>query len=245
MKTKSNLNRKFLLCATLFLLVVNFSLGLVLMKESTDAMKDQIGARMLDVSNTAASMLDGDALERLTAEDADTPEYKEILETLTYYQDNIELKYIYCIRDMGNKEFVFSVDPTVEDPGIFGDPIVYTEALYQASLGTPSVDKVPYADSWGRFYSAYSPVFDSEGNVAGIVAVDFSADWYDRQIRTQAVTIIVITAISLLIATVILVMVGIVATKRFHKLYLELNALSDGIETLAKELAGGEEIEGY
>ena len=62
MKTKSNLNRKFLLFATLFLLVVNFSLGLVLTKESTDAMKDQIGDRMLDVSNTAASMLDGDVL---------------------------------------------------------------------------------------------------------------------------------------------------------------------------------------
>ncbi len=51
MKTKSNLNRKFLLSATLFLLVVNFSLGLVLTKESTDAMKEQIGDRMLDVSS--------------------------------------------------------------------------------------------------------------------------------------------------------------------------------------------------
>ncbi len=245
MKTKSNLNRKFLLFATLFLLVVNFSLGLVLTKESTDAMKEQIGDRMLDVSNTAASMLDGDVLRDIQAEDADTPEYKEILETLTFFQDNIELKYIYCIRDMGNKEFVFTVDPTVIDPGIFGDPIVYTDALYQASLGKPSVDKVPYEDDWGRFYSAYSPVFDSNGKVSGIVAVDFSAEWYDDQIRTQAITTIVITVISLLIASVILILVGVVATKRFHKLYLELNALSDGIETLANELAGGEEIEGY
>jgi len=245
MKTKSNLNRKFLLIATLFLLVVNFSLGLILTKESTEAMREQIGKRMLDVSNTAASMLDGDVLRDLRAEDADTPEYKEILKTLTYYQDNIELKYIYCIRDLGNKEFVFSVDPTVADPGVFGEPIVYTDALYQASLGKPSVDKVPYEDSWGRFYSAYSPVFDSNGKVAGIVAVDFSADWCDEQIRTQAITTIVITLISLLVASIILILVGVVTTKRFHKLYLELGTLSDGIETLASELSGGEEIEGY
>ena len=33
------------------------------------------------------------------------------------------------------------------------------------------------------------------------------------------------------------------ATKKFRKLYQELNALSDGIETLAKELAGSEDIE--
>ena len=103
MKPKSNLNIRFLLSATLFLLVVNFSLGLILTKESTDVMKEQIGNRMLDVSNTAASMLNGDVLRDIQAEDANTPEYKEILETLTYYQDNIDLKYIYCIRDLGNK----------------------------------------------------------------------------------------------------------------------------------------------
>lgn len=243
MKPKSNLNIRFLLSATLFLLVVNFSLGLILTKESTDVMKEQIGNRMLDVSNTAASMLNGDVLRDIQAEDANTPEYKEILETLTYYQDNIDLKYIYCIRDLGNKEFVFTVDPTVLDPGVFGDPIVYTDALYQASLGTPSVDKKPYRDKWGRFYSAYSPVFDSDGKVAGIVAVDFSADWYDYQIRTQAITTIVITVISLIFASFILIIVGVTATKKFRKLYQELNALSDGIETLAKELAGSEDIE--
>ena len=176
--------------------MVNFSLGLILTKESTDVMKEQIGNRMLDVSNTAASMLNGDVLRDIQAEDANTPEYEgKYSETLTYYQDNIDLKYIYCIRDLGNKEFVFTVDPTVLDPGVFGAPIVYTDALYQASLGTPSVDKKPYRDKWGRFYSAYSPVFDSDGKVAGIVAVDFSADWYDYQIRTQAITTIVITVI--------------------------------------------------
>ena len=34
-----------------------------------------------------------------------------------------------------------------------------------------AVDKEPYGDRWGRFYSAYTPVYDSTGHIGGIVAV--------------------------------------------------------------------------
>ena len=119
------------------------------------------------------------------------------------YVDNIELEYIYCVKDRGDGTFIFTIDPTVDDPGVYGEEIVSTEALLQASKGIAAVDDVPYVDKWGRFYSAYSPVFDSDGNVAGIVAVDFSADWYDRQIsnlvRITAIVIIVAFCISVAI----------------------------------------------
>lgn len=147
--------------ACVFLLAVNAVLGFLLMNQSRQSLKTLIYNRMLDISNTAADMLDGDVLEDIRAEDADTPGYRAVLRTLTYFQDNIDLEYIYCIRDLGGGNFVFTVDPTVEDPGEFGSPIVYTDALYRASLGTASVDSEPYEDDWGRFYSAYSPVFDS------------------------------------------------------------------------------------
>lgn len=220
-----------------FLLLINVILGVILTRQSSNSMRELIRSRMLDISNTAASMLDGDALEQISAEDADTEEYKQILKTLTYYQDHIDLKYIYCIRDLGHKEFVFSVDPTVEDPGEFGEPIVYTDALYTASLGTPAVDSEPYVDRWGRFYSAYSPVFDSKGKVGGIVAVDFAADWYDEQISRQIRTTLLISLMTLLFGTAIVLLIATQFRKRFLRLYDELNSLSDGIETMAKELA--------
>ena len=181
-----------------FLLALNAVLGFVLTNQSKAAMKS---------ANTAAAMLNGDELKALRAEDKDTPAYRRINDTLTYFQDNIDLDYIYCIQAVGEKEFVFSVDPTVEDPGVFGSPIVYTEALYKASKGTPAVDDESYADAWGSFYSAYSPVFDSEGNVAGIVAVDFSASWYDAQIDKQMQTIIICMAVSLLLCVLLVLFV--------------------------------------
>jgi len=180
-----------------FLLAANAVLGFVLINQSKTAMKELIQNRMLDIANTAADMLDGDKLKKLKAEDKGTADYQQINDTLAFFQDNIDLEFIYCIQAVGEKEFVFSVDPTIENPGIFGEPVVYTDALYKASKGTAAVDEEPYSDDWGRFYSAYSPVFDSEGKVAGIVAVDFSAKWYDDQIENQVRTIAICLAVSL------------------------------------------------
>ncbi len=56
-----------------------------------------------------------------------------------------------------------------------------------------------YEDEWGRFYSAYSPVFDSHGKVGGIVAVDFSAEWFDRQLAREMTTTLVMIVVSLVI----------------------------------------------
>lgn len=244
MDRKFSRKKTYLIAVAIFLLVANLSLGIVLMKESSDAMRTLLESRMLDISNTAASMIDGDDLRDLTAEDKSTPEYRDILKTLTHFQDNIDLEYIYCIKDNGNKNFTFTVDPTVDDPGEFGEPIMYTDALYEASLGHAAVDKEAYSDRWGRFYSAYSPVFDARGDVAGIVAVDFAAEWYDDQVSYQIKTIVVITILSLFFGMMIMLMTASRAGKRFKSLMQELNNLSDGIETLAEELSDGNRLEG-
>ena len=244
MKRRFNPTTLYLLIAAVLLLIMNATLGFFLTRGSSKAMKSLIRGRMLDISNTAAAMIDGDVLAKVQAGDKDTPEYMKIMETLTYYQDNIDLEYIYCIRDMGEGEFIFTIDPTTEDPGEFGESIVYTDALYNASLGRASVDEVPYEDAWGRFYSAYSPVFDSNGDVAGIVAVDFDADWYDRQISDQMRTIFIITSISLIFGIVIVFTVITRARKRIKALYGELNNLSEGIEELANVLTDGAHLEG-
>ena len=176
-RLKSRESSKYLVLMIVFLLVVAISLGYLLMRQAKHSIISLMETRMLDISNTAAAMIDGDVLETVTPEDKGTDGYERIMRTLTYFQDNVDLKYIYCIRDMGDGTFTFGLDPTVEDPGEFGSPIVYTDALHKASQGRSAVDKEHYEDAWGAFYSAYSPVFNSQKKVAGIIAVDFDAAW--------------------------------------------------------------------
>lgn len=228
---------RYMIFISVFLIVINSLLGFLLTKQSDKAIRGLIHHRMLDISNIAASMIDGDVLESATLDNLDSPECREIFETLTYFQDNIELEYIYCIKEVAENSFVFSIDPTVEDPGEFGEPIVCTEALMQASDGVPSVDEIPYEDKWGRFYSSYSPVFDSDGNVAGIVAVDFSADWYDEQIRNLVIITICVIVIAFAISVGIIIFIATKYRKRFKSISKDMRKLSDEIETLVKEVS--------
>ncbi len=231
MKTgkKISLRMKAIILISLFMLTTYPALGTILVHQARVSTKIQINERMLDIVNTAAAMLDGDVLDRLTAEDKDTPEYKSVYNTLVRFRDNINLDYIYYVRDMGDGTFTFGIDTDPVDPGEFGSPVVYTDALYQASQGTPSVDEEPYEDAWGRFYSAFSPVFDSEGKVAGVVTADFNAAWYDEQINRSQQTIV----ISCIIFLTAGIMITIFLTDQFKR---EMEAIKANVGEIANDL---------
>ena len=221
---------KYLVLMVVFLLMVNISLGYLLMTQTESSIITLMQTRMLDISNTAAAMIDGDALRSVTPADKGTESYESIMRTLTYFQDNIDLKYIYCIRDMGDGTFTFGLDPTVEDPGEFGSPIVRTDALEKASKGTPPQTKNATRTPGATFYSAYSPVFDSEGKVAGIIAVDFSAEWYNQQLSTLTWTTIIVGLIALLVGGGIVMGIISRSERRIGSIHGQLNELANTLQ---------------
>ena len=134
-RKRFSLTTQIIVVVSAFLLLADVFLGISLTTQSQKSIKTLINSRMLDMSNTAASMLDGDAVGAFTAEDEGTPAYEAEMDKLRAFQNNMELKYIYCIKQVGEKEFVFSIDPAEVDPGEFDSPIVYTDVLYKASQG--------------------------------------------------------------------------------------------------------------
>ena len=229
---------RVILLVSLFMLATNLTLGLVVTRQARRVTKTQINERMLDIVNTAAAMLDGDVLERLTAGDKDTPEYQEVLTTLRRFLDNIELDYIYYVRDMGDGSFTFGIDPDPVSPGEFGSPVVYTDALHKASLGTPSVDETPYEDTWGRFYSAFSPVFNSGGRVAAIVTADFNADWYEAQIGQIQTTVITGCILFLVLSLILAFLLAEQYGRQMDSVHKSLGELSKDLDSLTEDYAG-------
>ena len=212
--------RKNYYIALAIVMLTNVIMSFSLIFMSRNSLREQINQRMLDIVNTAADQLNGDELEKLTASDVETEEYQRALEVLRSFQDNIQLEYIYGINEEPDGSFTFSIDPAENDPGVFGDPIVSTDALKKAAAGTPAVDQKPYEDSWGRFYSAYSPVYDSEGKVAGIVAVDFNAEWYEKQFNSSFKAAAVLTMIAMTFS------VALLREKRQHKQIKVVNSIA-------------------
>ena len=239
-RKKLRMRTRVILLVSLFILATNLALGFMLMHQGRKATKTQINARMLDIVNTAAAMLDGDVLDRLTAADAGTPEYQAVLNTLRHFLDNIELDYIYYVRDMGDGTFTFGIDPDPISPGEFGAPVIYTDALYAASRGTPSVDETPYEDAWGRFYSAFSPVFDSEGKVAGVVTADFNASWYEAQINQNQRTILIACLIFLAVSVAVTFFLTNRYTSELDTIRRNLGDLATDLRSLTKNHPGAD-----
>ena len=166
-----------------------------------------IQQRMLDIANCASGSVNGDDMNKLTEENIGSPVYSEVYDTLAVFRDNVELEYVYTIKQVGEKDFIFTMDLDMVSPASYGDSVEYTVALASAGRGTAAVDEIPYTDQWGEFYSAYSPVLDSTGKVAGIVAVDFSVDWFEGQLsaqtRSTVVSYLIILLVTLLVAALL------------------------------------------
>ena len=243
--------RRFSISAMLLVIIIvvlvvsTVTLSLFSINHSNRSITEAVQQRMLDVANCAAASVDGDALEKLTADDMDSPEYWKAYNALAVFRDNVSLEYVYGIKDEGNNKFTFTVDPALEDAADFGDEVATTDALIGASKGTPGVDDEPYADEWGLHYSAYSPVRNSAGKVAGIIGVDFDATWYDEQISSHTRIVIIVSLCMLVLGVVIVLFVSINIKKRFKILNKMLVSLADGSGDLTRklEIRSGDEFE--
>ena len=236
MKKQVNITIWGIVSLAVFMLLANIALGVALMTQSQNAMKSIIDERMLDLSNTAAALIDGDALEAITAEDKSSPEYRAIYDTLLKFETNIELEYIYTLRQADDGSFYFVIDPSLTNPSEYGEIAATTDGLVSASRGVAAVDQEPYTDNYGRFYSAYSPVYASNGEIVGVVAADFDADWYDSRVGESVRTVVIGSLATLLLGGLILILFTNRMRKRFNVLIDELNDLSDAVDDLTHEI---------
>lgn len=227
-----------LILVVIIMLITTFTMGVFLTEKSGAAIRKLIDDYMLSVSKAAAGMIDGDELAGLDYDSKGSPAYEHVRDTLSRFYKNIELEDIYIVRPESGVGFVFVMDMTEDSPAQFGDHVKDpTDALRCAAQGTDTVDERPYEDKWGRFYSAYSPVFDSEGNIAGIVAVDFDANWYDEQISSISKDVIYMGSISLIIGAAVVLVMTARSRRSLKRAHAQLNGLSDNIEELIVEIS--------
>ena len=235
-RRRFSLTTRYVVIVGILLFAANIVLGIVMLNQSKSMMNTMIRKNMLDISNTAAALLDGDVMAALTADDVGTPKYQDISDKLLVFQNNVDIEFIYAVKEDGPGRFVFTVDPDPIDPGQFGEDIVVTNALIVAGKGKASVDSSAVADRWGNFYSAYSPILDSKGEVAGVVGVDFSSEWYEMQIRQHTLSIGIISVLSVLIGAAVMVLITSKLRSKFRDLEQGLSALSGNVDKLTEQI---------
>ena len=241
-KRKSlSLSAAIMLIISAFTVIVSGVLGTVLSYQSINKMKEMVENKTLEMANTAASLLDGDSLKDIQATDVNTENYQNTLKTLRAFKSangdsSGEFAYIYLVRQVGEHDYVFTIDPDEEDPTPFGSTIAATYALESAARKVAAFDKEPFTDEWGTFYSAYSPILDSNGDVAMIVGIDVWANWYNATVWSNSISIIIISGIGVISGILVGILINLRISSRFKLLSSEFNELEEDVQGLIEEI---------
>ena len=247
MAARNSLSTRIILMVECILLISSTLFCSVSIYMSRLGIRKAIQQRMLDISNCAAGSVDGEVMKTFSKETVGSDEYNKVYNNLTVFRDNVELEYVYCIKQTGPQEFIFTMDLDQVTPASYGDSVKFTDALAKAAKGVASVDEVPYTDKWGKFYSAYSPVFDSSGKVVGIVVADFSSQWFDSQLAEQSRASVTSYIIILVFSQVVAGLLAFLTVKPYIKAQSELmeekvraesenNAKSDFLANMSHEI---------
>ena len=194
-----SLTSKILIVAILLLSITIILIAYLTINRSQNAVLELMETRMLNITNSAAAMVNGDDLAQLAGDvsDADTEAYQRINDALTPFFKAVGLNYIYAVKELEGGYGVV-VDPDMQAADEYGEIIESTNALQEAMHGKPSAETVPTLDRWGSFYSAYSPVYDSKKKQTGVIAVDFDAEWFDTRKGTLDMFLILICIVTVL-----------------------------------------------
>ncbi len=162
------------------------------------------------MSSFAVSRIDGDAHEALRQINGENPnafkfQNDRLKDTLRRFPN---LSYVYTIyRDKGDLRFL--LDPTepgdrdgdgVDDKSYPGDNVEEPSPVMIQTLesGRSLVESEPFTDQWGTSISAYSPIFDQNGFVVGLVGVDLNLANYNSKFHAAALGLLAWIVFSLL-----------------------------------------------
>ena len=196
----------------------------------------------MGLAKVAAGEVDGEKFLKITS--SDDAYYDELYDTLIKYTDSNSIDYIYTMK-MNGDVLEFVVDADLEDPEDVGTEYKFLRDMKPAFEGKVCCDKEISSDEWGKYYSAYAPIFDEDKNVVGIVGCDIGIAKINKDLNKLKVTIMTIGFICciLCIAGAFLISMGITHNmKILHGKVMELNS-GTGDLTQKLDITSGDELE--
>ncbi|MBO4667840.1 MAG: diguanylate cyclase [Bacilli bacterium] len=222
----------------ILLLGITIGIAIFLNISLKKRIKEMVYNSMNNVSETAAAFINGDTFKTIgkyTSSYSD--EYKEIKDVLDKFKENNDFVYIYTVKQDDNGKYIFVIDQDNEKTASYGEPIVYTDAMAQALRdGVTTIDREKTTDTWGSYYSAFSPIRDSEGKVVGAVGVDFDSIWYEDQISEHSTYFIILFVLAMAAGVGISLLLMSQVVKKFRTLNRGLSSLSKDIDSLTDEI---------
>src|SRR6185503_8025928 len=187
--------------------------------------------RLENITKLASLQQDGDLLLRVQAQGDEA--FNLIQErNAAIKRTEPELIFVYTLRkdDQGNIYFVVDARLYADEPDIsnYADPYQQPSDTLVANFDTmtePIIEPEIYTDEFGSFLSGYAPIFTSNGERAGVLGVDISADTIRAEERRYFSRLAIIVVPGLLL----IVVGGIVFANYLAKPIVDLRNMTNKI----------------
>lgn len=243
MKTK-----KLSIAAQLFLFILGASIivavivGGVAYANMGNFLQKKCKDDVMEIAVIAAENVDGETFAK--AMEGDEAALLTVKESLEFFLVGDSVTYVYTLMPKDEEWFQFVVDTDPDDPGEYAEDYEAQEAMFQAMQGSSSVTAEPFTDEWGTFYSGYAPI-SQDGNVLGIVAVDYEASSIQTSLNSLIRNILFAVGAAVLFAVAAALLISIRMRRNFIKVndkILEVVS-DDGDITKVLNITSGDELE--
>jgi len=220
-----------LLIVFLGVAVITNAISLTVMDRlSVHYLYDGYRAKLLSITATTATMLDGDLLRTIQSRnDENTPGWTELRDTLrrvrnTNRRPDTYMKRVFAIvkaKDDPNA-LLIAVDPEENRETAAHAGEVYRQPGSQRviDIGVPKVEDEFITDEFGTFLRSWAPVHDRAGNLSGAVVVEAPVGWVESRMQP----ILISGLLSMLLAALIAVPAALVISRKASQPLAELHA---------------------
>ena len=166
-------------------------------------------------TKSAAELIDGDKIAHYLETEEKDEYYYEILDFLNSFRLNTDIQYYYVFVPFED-DLVYIWDANALKPGETAEDVDFCELGYREEYmeggkeatfsiykqNPPEEIELVNDDKYGYIASAYSPVFDSNGDPVAVVGVDVYMP--DLQANMREFLVVVVAAIFLVVLAAIL-----------------------------------------
>ena len=221
---------------SVFILLLSTASTYLSVMNSMDIAAEIFAQEGAAVVERAVAMIDGDRFEALSQSlDEDDPFYEETRLLLFDIWEETSLLYLYTIASHGGY-YRYIIDGSGEIGSdtfsYLGDPIDpedYENFFYEA-WETHTRQHTPLEQSdWGHLISIYQPIFNSRGEMVGILGCDFDAESLYISIRALTIKQILL-GIAFIVAGLLIMFILI------RPIFIRLGKISD----ILSDISSGE-----
>ena len=201
-------------------------------------------------TKSAAELIDGDKIAHYLETEEKDEYYYEILDFLNSFRLNTDIQYYYVFVPFED-DLVYIWDANALKPGETAEDVDFCELGYREEYmeggkeatysiykqNPPEEIELVNDDKYGYIASAYSPVFDSNGDPVAVVGVDVYMP--DLQANMREFLVVVVAAIFLVVLAAILVCFFFVK----RKIVNPINKIRDASKSMVENLENEDSID--